>query len=688
MSFMYIMPFYTGGRGIVWLAPSNDCYSRDRKSRKLPSEVRLKMSIVVTGAALGGAVVATAVQLCVSALRRRTKRRSRMSGTGTGADAAGVDSGIAGKLGESALASEAAAIKLGTQVGETLAAATGIAAHTGSVNRQVFDLSNQVVEGAAAMEEIHATIESLVRRISQQGTTIQESTYLVEHMAGSIRNVADVAETRSATSKTLQEVTTQGGAAVKTSEAVMSEVSTSLAAVHETIGVIDDIASRTNLLAMNAAIEAAHAGKAGAGFAVVATEIRALAQMTTTNAASITALLKQLTGRIEVAHNASSESRAAFTRIEREVAEVSSAFEEITGFTRELSSGTTGIVDATGLLRDISSEIGGSSEEMRLAAEDLNRVISSARETATATVEAMSAISGASTDVIQAISRIAQLSVETNSAIMELLQRVGEEGAGDIASSRERLRIATLICEHMNWIGMIRLVLEQRETLVETMTVPERTELGTWLLTEAKTVIPDGETYRRLKTRRQSLHETLNAVVDAQERSAIAEREGHFERLLVISREIVEMLTSLQSADMVRWSEDYAVSVRVFDDHHQKLFQLVDKLYQGLQAGTTREDLMALFDELIDYTGYHFAAEEKAFEHFDYPGCDVQKKQHADLVRRVIGLRSDMENGKSMVAVEVMETLRDWLVNHIKGCDKKYAAFFADRDIDAALTRS
>ncbi|TVR91519.1 MAG: hypothetical protein EA428_05580 [Spirochaetaceae bacterium] len=637
------------------------------------------MIIMVIGAALAGAVMAVTILLGVSAVRRRILGRSAM------AEVVLTGSGMAEKLGASAMASEAAAIKLGTQVGETLAAATGIAAHTGSVTRQVSDLSNQVIEGAAAMEEIHATIESLVRRISQQGMTIQESAHLVEQMAGSIRNVADVAETKIDTTRTLQEVTTQGGAAVKTSEAVMSEVSASLSHVHETIGVIDDIASRTNLLAMNAAIEAAHAGKAGAGFAVVATEIRSLAQMTAENAGSITALLKQLSGRIEVAHKASSESRTAFTRIEREVVEVSSAFEEITGFTRELSSGTTQIVGATESLREISSEIGGSSEEMRLAAQDLNRVISSARETATSTVDAMNAISVSSTDVIQAISRIAQLSVETNSAIIELLQRVGDEGAGDTGSSRERLRIATLICELMNWIGRTRLIVDQRETSVDALADLGQTEIGTWLMTEAKTVIPDGELYRRLNTKYRSLQETLGLVMNSQERSAIVEREEHFERLLEISREIVEMLTSLQSTDMLKWSEDYAVSVRVFDEHHKKLFTLVDKLYQGLQAGTSREALITLFDELIDYTGYHFATEEKAFEHFDYPGCEEQKKQHADLVRRVIDLRADMEKGKSMVSVEVMEMLRDWLVKHIKGCDKKYAAFFADRDIEKVL---
>lgn len=164
------------------------------------------------------------------------------------------------------------------------------------------------------------------------------------------------------------------------------------------------------------------------------------------------------------------------------------------------------------------------------------------------------------------------------------------------------------------------------------------------------------------------------------------QREEHFEQLLGISREIVEILTSLQTADMVTWSEDYAVSVQVFDQHHQKLFALVDNLYQGLRAGTNQETLKELFDDLIDYTGYHFGAEEKAFEHFQYPGCDGQKKQHAELVRRVLELRADLENGKSMVAVEVMEMLRDWLVKHIKGCDKLYAEFFAGRDVAAVLS--
>ena len=113
--------------------------------------------------------------------------------------------------------------------------------------------------------------------------------------------------------------------------------------IRDITAVIQSIASRTNLLAMNAAIEAAHAGDAGRGFAVVADEIRKLAEASAKNSKEITGLLTGMITSIQAADDAGQETRSAFGTLEVRVKDVRQASEEILGSIRELEAGSQDI---------------------------------------------------------------------------------------------------------------------------------------------------------------------------------------------------------------------------------------------------------------------------------------------------------------------------------------------------------
>nr|MDA3948998.1 bacteriohemerythrin [Spirochaeta sp.] len=455
---------------------------------------------------------------------------------------------------------------------------------------------------------------------------------------------------------------------------------------------------------MNAAIEAAHAGASGRGFAVVAGEIRKLAETTSQNAHQISDRLAALVGRIDEARAASTETGNAFTEIEGGVVEVSDAFTEITGSTRELSAGTTEVVSATEALRDLSRQIVGSTEEMKIGAREVTGVITAARDTAHDTVSAMEVIGDAATDVTRASTRISSLSSESNDHVIRTLDlidryRSGNDGEADATAAREarsRLEIANVILHHMEWVGTVRGLIDgaaieqspatvRGEPALRTIADPGACAVGSWLSVEGKVAIGDPVLYRRINELHSDVHRVAGEIVQCLESppatSGCSDREEQFRTLLETSRLLVEALTALQGGTFVRWSPEYAVDVPEFDGHHKKLFVLVDKLYQVMRTGATDEHLKTVFDELLAYTGYHFSAEEAAFDHFGYPECETHKVQHAELVREATRLRQDLEAGKPMVAVDVMEFLRDWLTRHIKGCDVLYSAFFADKDV-------
>jgi len=134
-------------------------------------------------------------------------------------------------------------------------------------------------------------------------------------------------------------------------------INESVDSIKDITGIIESISSQTNLLAMNAAIEAAHAGDAGRGFSVVADEIRKLAEASAENSQEISKILKVIVERISEATASGEEMNAAFGQIDREVKELSSSLSEIFASMSELRSGGDQILQAMTVLREVSVNV-------------------------------------------------------------------------------------------------------------------------------------------------------------------------------------------------------------------------------------------------------------------------------------------------------------------------------------------
>jgi hemerythrin len=122
------------------------------------------------------------------------------------------------------------------------------------------------------------------------------------------------------------------------------------------------------------------------------------------------------------------------------------------------------------------------------------------------------------------------------------------------------------------------------------------------------------------------------------------------------------------------WTERYSVNVKILDDHHKKLFALLDQLHQALLERRGREVIGEVIDELLDYTRYHFTEEEKKMETAKCSGIAAQKKAHQDFVKELKNYKEKLDNGMgAFITTNVMKTLNDWLVNHIGRLDKLYS---------------
>ncbi len=256
---------------------------------------------------------------------------------------------------------------------QTVALLTQIAANTNSIEEQISNLNNQIANSAASVEQISANITGLNNQIEDQSSAIEESTASVEEMLASIRNVAGITKTKKDSTEKLVETAKDGGQKLSTTGTLIEEITGSVDNILEMIAIINGIASKTNLLSMNAAIEAAHAGEFGKGFAVVADEIRQLAEATTENSKKISKVLAGVVEKINQAYTSSQATKKAFDEIDREVREVAMALSEISSTAEELSVGSDQILKAMTSLSEISVRVKEGSAEMNRGAAEVTQ---------------------------------------------------------------------------------------------------------------------------------------------------------------------------------------------------------------------------------------------------------------------------------------------------------------------------
>lgn len=123
---------------------------------------------------------------------------------------------------------------------------------------------------------------------------------------------------------------------------------------------------------------------------------------------------------------------------------------------------------------------------------------------------------------------------------------------------------------------------------------------------------------------------------------------------------------------LVVWNDRYSVGVAELDNHHKKLMSLINELHDAMKAGKGKDALGVMLKELLDYTNFHFRAEEAHMKKKGYSGLALHAVEHKQFVEKVNNSIKEYENGRLSLTMEVMEFLKSWLVNHIMVEDKKY----------------
>lgn len=249
--------------------------------------------------------------------------------------------------------------EINNSINETAAAITQINRSVNAMTTQFDQLGKSVQNAVNAITNIDGVVRTLVDSNQQQSLAIADSDAAVVDVAKTIDTINLDAKNRMQNVEEMQELVRDGDSKISSTTESLSRITGQLDDVLDVVTIINSIAQQTNMLAMNAAIEAAHAGDAGKGFGVVADEIRKLAESTSDNAKQINSSINGIVERVKEANESSHIAADAFAKISISAKEMLQSFIDITAGLKNINGKTQQIEVHTTNISQASKTING-----------------------------------------------------------------------------------------------------------------------------------------------------------------------------------------------------------------------------------------------------------------------------------------------------------------------------------------
>jgi len=433
----------------------------------------------------------------------------------------------------------------------------------GNLRDMIGRISEAAGTMASASSQISSSTEEMAAGTQEQMSQTGEVASAVEEMAKTIEENSKNAGNTADTARQAKEAAERGGTVVAQtvggmkriaevvhrSASTVQELGRSSDQIGEIISVIDDIADQTNLLALNAAIEAARAGEQGRGFAVVADEVRKLAERTTKATKEITDMIKKIQG----------DTQGAVRSMDEGTKQV----EEGIKLADKAGASLGEIVEISQKVGDMVGQIAAASEEQSSAAEEISKNVEAISAVTGETAQGTHQIARAADDLNQLTERLHQLVQQFNLGQTQGERtadrdREGQAGTLSVDSggrlAKRSRRITAFDFEsaknaHRLWRMKIQKLLMGKVKMSEEQVGTSRDcKLGKWYYGEAQSTCKNAPAFFTLGQHHEEMHANLRKVVKLWNDGRTAEAERLAPTVYELSEKVISCLTDLEES--------------------------------------------------------------------------------------------------------------------------------------------